>query len=511
MRVLCALAGALLLLQHDTSGGQGFVGRSGERLLLNGRQVYLLGANAYSLREHAALGDSSAVQRVCADAAALGMTFIRTWAFFDSPDSTNPAVIQYAPGRYNETALQALDYVIVQARRYGLRLLFPLVNSWDDFGGMNQYVRWRSAGMPQQIAGETHQGQIVTVSGARGRSYRVYGENGFGHDDFYTDSTIRSWYSAYAAMLAQRVNTITGTRYLDDTTILGWELANEPRSSDPSGQIVLRWLAQMAAFVKSVDPNHLVGTGEEGFDVSAALYSSSITSGHEWMVNGTAGVAYSGDISIGAVDFAGIHLYPESWGIPNSAGNTWIGDHLRIASTVGKPLLLGEFGVVADKATTYESWLTTILLDGGAGAAVWQLLDSAERDPEGFGVHCPGTDQTCSVLEALAGEFSAKSRSGSVALPAGLSLLPNYPNPFNRETIITYTLPADARVRLEVFNVLGERVLTLVDWDQRGGIRKELLDGAGLASGAYVYRLTVVPEGGNGGSWEMSRKLLLLK
>src|SRR5512135_3226981 len=91
------LAAALPILLLHPAHGQSFVGRSGNRFAINGSPVYPLGANAYSLRENAALGDTSSVQRVLADAASLGMTVIRTWAFYDSPDSTNPAVIQYRP------------------------------------------------------------------------------------------------------------------------------------------------------------------------------------------------------------------------------------------------------------------------------------------------------------------------------------------------------------------------------------------------------------------------------
>lgn len=481
--------------------------------MVNGSPVYLLGANAYYLRERAALGDTAAVKRVCADAATLGMTIIRTWAFFDSPDSANPSVIQYSPGRYNENALRALDYVILQARNYGLRLLLPLVNSWDDYGGMNQYVRWRAAlGPPQKTGNSYHPPEVAALAvGAHGQSYRLSGDAGFKHDDFYTDSTIQNWFSGYAEMLVGRVNTLTGIPYRDEPTILGWELANEPRSSDPSGLTVTRWLTRMATFVKSVDPNHLVGTGEEGFDVTAGPYSFSTSEGHQWLFDGAAGVSFSANIDIHAIDFASIHLYPGAWGISNSAGTAWIEDHLRIAARVAKPLVLGEFGVRSDKATTYESWLTSVLLDGGTGAAVWQLLDSMDVDSEGFGLHCPGADQVCSVLQLLAGEFNAKSLTGSVPLPSGFSLLQNYPNPFNRQTVITYALPLEAQVRLDLFNVLGERVLSIVRGDQRGGTRKELLEAAALPSGAYFYRLTVTMPGVAGGAWEMTRKVILLK
>ena len=84
--------------------------------------------------------------------------------------------------------------------------------------------------------------------------------------------------------------------------------------------------------------------------------------------------------------------------------------------------------------------------------------------------------------------------SGQV-LPAGFGLGQNYPNPFNPGTVIPYQLATDGYVRLDVFNLLGQRVVTLVDgamsagrytaqWDARDG------SGYGVAAGVYVYRLT---------------------
>ena len=81
------------------------------------------------------------------------------------------------------------------------------------------------------------------------------------------------------------------------------------------------------------------------------------------------------------------------------------------------------------------------------------------------------------------------------ALPEGFGLGQNYPNPFNPGTVIPYELAAEGYVRLEVFNLLGQRVATLVDGEQAAGLYTAEWDardaaGQGVAAGVYVYRLT---------------------
>ena len=92
--------------------------------------------------------------------------------------------------------------------------------------------------------------------------------------------------------------------------------------------------------------------------------------------------------------------------------------------------------------------------------------------------------------------LSLQAFSGGPALPQGFALGQNYPNPFNPSTIIPYQLPSATHVRLEVFNLLGQRIATLVDAERAAGAHTAQWDGtdaAGRAVGAgvYIYRLLI--------------------
>ena len=89
------------------------------------------------------------------------------------------------------------------------------------------------------------------------------------------------------------------------------------------------------------------------------------------------------------------------------------------------------------------------------------------------------------------------------ALPARFALGPNYPNPFNPSTIIPYQLAASSEVRLEVFNLLGQHLATLVDGEQPAGFHTATwhatdADGRAVGAGVYIYRMTVGVESQTG-------------
>ena len=75
-------------------------------------------------------------------------------------------------------------------------------------------------------------------------------------------------------------------------------------------------------------------------------------------------------------------------------------------------------------------------------------------------------------------------------MPTQFALRQNYPNPFNARTVINYQLPLDGCVKLEVYNLLGQKVATLVDEKQGAGSRSVVWDAANVSSGLYLYKLT---------------------
>ncbi len=89
-------------------------------------------------------------------------------------------------------------------------------------------------------------------------------------------------------------------------------------------------------------------------------------------------------------------------------------------------------------------------------------------------------------------------------IPAEFSLSQNFPNPFNPSTTLHYSLPVRSFVRLEVFNILGERVATLVSGEMPAGIHEVNFDASGLPSGVYFYRLTAR-------SYTATMKMILMK
>ena len=117
------------------------------------------------------------------------------------------------------------------------------------------------------------------------------------------------------------------------------------------------------------------------------------------------------------------------------------------------------------------------------------------------------TDETGYFALSLAA-LSTNVLAEQTVLPQQFYLGQNYPNPFNPSTIIPYRLPISTRVRLEVLNVLGQRLATLVDAEQPAGFHTATWDGTdasgrGVAAGVYLYRLV-------GNEVRLTRSMVLL-
>jgi hypothetical protein len=115
----------------------------------------------------------------------------------------------------------------------------------------------------------------------------------------------------------------------------------------------------------------------------------------------------------------------------------------------------------------------------------------------------------------IAGHFSqvvtgVKTHAGG-NLPKQFSLSQNYPNPFNPATKIQYSLPSSANVTLSVYNILGQRVATLVDGIQTAGLKSAIWNANEFASGVYFYKLEAISAGAPAKTFTDVKKLVLLK
>jgi len=88
--------------------------------------------------------------------------------------------------------------------------------------------------------------------------------------------------------------------------------------------------------------------------------------------------------------------------------------------------------------------------------------------------------------------------------PQLFALLQNYPNPFNASTTISYTLPHESDVTLDIYDILGRKVQTLYNGAQQAGTHSVVFNADEFASGVYFYRLTA-------GEFRQCERMILIK
>ncbi|GAB2282760.1 Mannan endo-1,4-beta-mannosidase 7 [Dionaea muscipula] len=374
-----------LQFQQGVGGANsyGFIGTRGTHFVLNGDPFYAHGFNAYWLMYVAS--DPSQrylVSNVFRQASSHGLSLARTWAFSDA--GYRP--LQYSPGSYNDQVFKGLDFVIGEASKYGIKLILSLVNNYDNFGGKKQYVNWA----------------------------RSLGQNLASDDDFFRNSAVKGYYKNHIKTVLNRYNTVTGVVYKNDPTIMAWELMNEPRcSSDPTGRTIQDWITEMAAYVKSIDSNHLLEAGLEGFYGGAHPQRMSLNLGYN------VGTDFITNNQIPWIDFVTVHSYPDQW-VPNSNHqsqltflNNWLDSHIQDAQNIiRKPLLLTEFGK-SRKDPGYSTYQRDELFStafnkiyssaksGGAasGGLFWQLLtEGMDSFRDGYEVVLSESPSTANMI-----------------------------------------------------------------------------------------------------------------
>ncbi|MCH7724491.1 MAG: T9SS type A sorting domain-containing protein [Bacteroidetes bacterium] len=442
-----------------------------------------MGFGVYYLQWMAA--DSSTryiVDNVFKVAKQFGIKVIRTWGFNSNSDSTKHSTIRYEPYKFKEDGLKALDYVIYKAKQYEVNLVLTLENNFNDFGGISQYIDWAN--------------NLLTP-----KTGKVYE-----HNDFFTDDSIKNWYKYYVNTILNRRNIYTAMRYKDEPIIFSFELINEAANTGFDVNIVTGWYKEMADYFKSIDSNHLLATGEIGYDIHRDYYSDwdFFYNSSQFLFNGFKGTSFVGNTSLKKIDYSSFHLYPDSWEFEPLAGNTWINDHVDITDNFNKPALLGEFGLVNEKLKNYKIYFETIRNTPTKSTIIWDYLHpDLMHIADKFAFN---EVQNPELIELFKEHIQLLDKDTVKTNTVTYILYQNYPNPFNPTTTIQYTLMKTEYVKIELFNSLGELIQIVEKGVKEAGTYKLFLSFNNnlLSSGIYFYRIKA-------GDFVETKKMILLK
>lgn len=331
------LTGAFLAVSASAAAkdGDGFIHTDGKRLLLQGKPYRFVGTNMWY---GAYLGRTQAgrdrIKRELDQLCAIGITNLRVLgASEQSPLKNALSEAIHERGQILRPELLAgLDFLIAEAGRRGIKCVIYMNNFWEWSGGFVTYLYWTNGGHYIDLGDPAHPWPEFADFSAR----------------FYASAPANALYREYVAALVGRINSVTGRAYRDDPTILSWQLANEPRpgGSPATTDIAAftHWLDETARFIKKLDPNHLVSSGNEGLrgcldDTDCLIKTAGITS----------------------IDYITFHIWPLNWGwidIRNMAGSftactanttAYLDTHIALAERLNKPLVAEEFGFPRDE------------------------------------------------------------------------------------------------------------------------------------------------------------------
>ncbi len=404
--------------EYAAAHPEGFVYADGSKFMCDGSPYYYGGTNCYYLTYKS----KSEVKNVFDDASKMGLKVIRIWGNLDVGKKTGKVDSQSGhevfegnndgtgekDGVYfqywddkagkpvvneGEDGLRRLDYVIKQAEEHNMKLVITFTNYWEAFGGMGQYVKWYQMSQGKSV-GNSKVDEKDTC-------------------DFYTNETINGWYKDYIKTLLNHTNYYTGEKLMDSEAVFSWELSNEPRCTVDEfckDDILYNWAKEMSAYVKSIDPYHMVSVGDEGFynlgyqeaakqDLPSAAYS------------GYYGVDFNKLMTIDTVDFGTPHMYVDQWGFDLGDDDLeWIKRHAQTTASADKPVIFEEFGLTdkTKRDAAYSDWLDIVTGDYYEGVEYqgfnyWMIasyLDDGTlyQDYDGYTVYGPeGVDKTDST------------------------------------------------------------------------------------------------------------------
>jgi endo-1,4-beta-mannosidase len=379
-----------------------FASRRGTQFILHDSVFYFAGTNIYDLFTYGNGSNAetdSGLENMFMNKARIDSQFarmekiqarvVRTWMFNHQAWHG----FEIKQGVYEKAQFSLFDYIIEAAKKHRVMLVPALENYWEAYGGIDSVLRWNSLS-----------------SGQAGRWKFFNREKCPGC--FTT-------YKNYVSYVLNRVNHYSGVAYKDDPTIFAWDLMNEPRyenatpNENTTGVTMRLWIDTMAAFVKSIDKNHMVCAGFEGQETAFGY-------------GGDCGNPFGYVQASPYIDFTSAHPYPtEGWaGLNIDKTVTLLKRWISIShDTLGKPFFLGEFNAHNNNGSgTRSEWWTAIYGEleksGANGSAFWWFSDRP-YDNANFGV----TDGAAelSVFTAHSKRMSAKNTPvGTVANPSSI-------------------------------------------------------------------------------------------
>ncbi|KDR77624.1 hypothetical protein GALMADRAFT_155465 [Galerina marginata CBS 339.88] len=352
----------------------GFVTRSGTKFMLNGKQFYFTGTNAY----WATSLSSTDLDSLFSQMSSAGLKVLRIFGWCDNVGSPQNTCFQSWSGTTNTPNANAfaahMDPIVNAAQAHGIKLVVPMIGNWGP--SISLYI--------QQFLGSSAT-----------------------HDTFYSNTQIINAYKKYINFFV--------SRYKNSPAIFAWELMNEPRctgddnrgaSSACNNQLITNWVSTISSYIKSIDSNHMVTVGDEGWFTPSQGYGTS------YPYSGSIGIDWVTNLKISSIDYGTVHLYPDSWGQSLAWGNTWIQQHGAQASAVGKPVVLEEFGTTntGSRASTLQGWLNQAVSSSYGGIQYWQFVSSfpsGYKSPDdGNGIST--TESSFSIIKSNAATQNAK-------------------------------------------------------------------------------------------------------